>query len=609
MNIEVLDKQTIDKIAAGEVIERPSSVVKELLENSIDAKATAITLEITNGGISMIRITDNGSGIEKDQIKTAFLRHATSKIRKIEDLDELGSLGFRGEALSSIAAVSQVEVITKTHDDITGVRFTIEDGRDGEYEEIGAPAGTTFVVRNLFYHTPARKKFLKSAKTEGGYIATLAERIALSHPEVSIQFISDGKKRFQTSGNGKIMDVIYQVFGREVSKNLIEISEENDYFAVKGYIGKPVIARGNRGSEIFFVMGRYIRSNLLSKSIEDGYKLHLMQRQFPLCILYFEFKSNVDVNVHPQKLEVRFTDEKEIYEHLTNIIKEAFLTDTLIPEIRFTESDSAKKRLERYSNSIQPFETKRFEKEVNPASDPVEVKKKAPEKRVDFSDMRYSIKTDTPYERKYPHVEQQIIADLLKEERVSDIKIIGQVFNTYWLIQYEDELFIMDQHAAHEKVNFERFMEQYKNKAVMSQMISPPIVVELSVREADLLEENIEAFREMGFEIEGFGELTYKISGVPSDLYTIDIKALFITILGDLSEFKKRNDRDAVVERIAEISCKASVKGGQSLSFAEAKELIDKLMKLENPYQCPHGRPTIIRMSKYELEKKFKRII
>ncbi|MCR5666755.1 MAG: DNA mismatch repair endonuclease MutL [Eubacterium sp.] len=617
--IEVLDKQTIDKIAAGEVIERPSSVVKELVENSIDAGATIVTVEIKEGGISLIRITDNGCGIDKEQVKLAFLRHSTSKIRSVEDLNTISSLGFRGEALSSIAAVSQVELITKTPSAFCGIRFQIEDGIPGEMEEIGAPDGTTFLVRNLFFHTPARKKFLKSAQTEAGYINTLMQHLALSHPDVSFQLIVNNHPKLKTSGNGSLKDVIYQIYGREVVKELVEVTFENEVFKMSGFIGKPVVSRGNRNFEHFFVNKRYIKSQLLSKCIEDAYKLHLMQHQYPFCVLHFDFIGNqLDVNVHPTKMELRFEQPQMIYDTVMPALKDALEEKELIIE---SAPEQKKVVPQVVTRRPEPFEKKRLDQ------------------------IREQVKNDSPYERKYPeHIEsrpsfvkekvpviftkpeeekpkeikpvQQTIEDVLPEEKEyfkelkqKQVKMIGQVFDTYWLLEYDKKLYIMDQHAAHEKVMFEKFMRQYREKDFTTQMISPPVVLSLSMTEAQYLQKYMEQFLSLGYEIEEFGGNDYCIHGVPANLYGIDLKALFINLLDELSEVSKNMASDLIIEKIASMSCKAAIKGNQKISFEEAKALLNQILELDNPYQCPHGRPTLVTISQYEMDKKFKRIV
>ncbi|SDB09187.1 DNA mismatch repair endonuclease MutL [Eubacterium oxidoreducens] len=620
--IEVLDKQTIDKIAAGEVIERPSSVVKELVENSIDAGASMVTVEIKDGGISLIRITDNGCGIDKEQVKIAFLRHSTSKIRSVDDLNSISSLGFRGEALSSIAAVSQVELITKTPRAFSGIRFFIEDGIAGELEEIGAPDGTTFLIRNLFYHTPARKKFLKSAQTEAGYINTLMQHLALSHPDISFQLIINNQPKLRTSGNGSLKDVIYQIYGRDVVKELIEVSFENEIFQMKGFIGKPVVSRGNRNFEHFFVNARYIKSQLLSKCVEDAYKLHLMQHQYPFCVLHLTFQGEMlDVNVHPTKMELRFEQPQLVYDAIVPAIKESLEEQELIIE---STPLHPKKDITKPQRRPEPFEEERLKK------------------------IRESIREDTPYEPKYPeHSPQRVsfvkekepviftntvkstpstceteekfiqkkIEDYVpqiedwKEFKQREVKIIGQVFDTYWLLEYEKKLYIMDQHAAHEKVMFETFMKQYRTKDFTTQMISPPVVLNLSMTEADNLKKHMDSFTSLGYEIEPFGEDSYCIRGVPANLYGIDLKALFINLLDELSELGKNSTSDLITEKIASMSCKAAIKGNQKISFEEAKALLNQILELDNPYQCPHGRPTLVTISQYEMDKKFKRIV
>jgi len=634
--IALLTQETIDKIAAGEVVERPSSVVKELVENAIDAKATAITVEIKEGGISFIRISDNGCGIDKAEVPLAFLRHSTSKIRNVEDLLSVSSLGFRGEALSSIAAVSRVELITKTPEALTGVRYQIEGSKEIALEEIGAPDGTTFLIKDLFYNTPARKKFLKSAQTEGSYIADMVEKLALSHPDISFKFIQNNQTKLHTSGNGNIKDLIYHVFGREISASLLPVELENDLFCVKGYIGKPVITRGNRNYEIYFINGRYIKSNLLSKAIEEAYKSFLMQHQYPFCVLYFEFKSeSLDVNVHPTKMELRFDNNTEVYQLLCDGLYEVLSRKEMIPEVPVTEEKKVSVVRE-YKEAIpEPFEERRL------------------------NQIRASVHKDSPYEVKYPgftsrsdvcvaerpsfkaHAsildkvkseESYAVSDTQKQTKADDVKyenitleslssefltkdakkkhrIIGQLFKTYWLVEFEDKLFIVDQHAAHEKVLYERTMSTLKEKEYTSQTISPPIVLSLDAQEILMLEKYKDQIARMGYEVESFGGKEYMISAIPANLFHVDMKDLFIEMLDDFSNLSGRETPELILEKVASMSCKAAVKGNQTLSYSEFDALVEELLTLDNPYNCPHGRPTIISMTKYEIEKKFKRVI
>lgn len=643
-NIEVLDQQTIDKIAAGEVIERPASVVKELVENAIDARATAITVEIKEGGISFIRITDNGWGIEKEQVPLAFLRHSTSKIRSVEDLLTVSSLGFRGEALSSIAAVSQVELITKTAQGISGVRYVIEGSKEKTLEEIGAPDGTTFLVRNLFYNTPARRKFLKTPQTEAGYIGDLMERLAMSHPEISFKFINNNQVKLHTSGNSNLKEIIYHIYGRDIASNLLEIQGENEMFSVKGFIGKPLISRGNRNFENYFINGRYVKSSLIAKSIEEGYKSFVMQHKYPFTVLHLSINGQLlDVNVHPTKMELRFSNGEVVYHFLEKLIRDTINQGELVYQVslekereaKAREEQARKERLKSEQHVPEPFEAKRLEA------------------------IRASIRKDTPYERKYPEqpviskksdmvaeqssytinqkttikqephiehklpeqaepeVQQEIIQNpvqedmrkLLDVESKKDHRIIGQIFETYWLIEFDDHLYIIDQHAAHEKVLYERTMKLLENKEFTSQTIYPPVLLTLNMQEEELLKKYVDYFKKLGFEIEPFGGKEYSVTAVPGNLFGLDGKQLMVEILDSLASFHGNEKPDMITEKIASMSCKAAVKGNQKLSMAEIEKLIDELLTLENPYHCPHGRPTIISMSKYELEKKFKRVL
>lgn len=640
--IALLSQETIDKIAAGEVIERPSSVVKELVENAIDAGSSAVTVEIKEGGISFIRISDNGCGIEKEQIPLAFLRHSTSKIKSVEDLFTVTSLGFRGEALSSIAAVSQVELITKTNGDFTGSRYLIEGSKEVSLEEIGAPDGTTFIVRNLFYNTPARKKFLKSAQTEGTYIHELMQRMILSHPDVAFKFIMNNQVKLQSSGNGNIKDIIYHLYGRDITKALLPIAHESELFKVSGFIGKPMISRGNRGYELYFVNGRFIRSQILSKAIEDAFKPFLMQHQYPFTVLYFEIDSSLlDVNVHPTKMELRFSNQQELYREVQSILSAVLVHRDIIPEVPVDTPKKNEMEAPKIEKVMpEPFEQKRLE-EIRKAvrkDSPYEVKYPArqPERREtwhaqsqpehklpvreqlhasgvtgtekELAKEAYVLREEETYGAKPEGSYEQ--GSFLKEEEMAKQKIIGQLFDTYWLVEYNDRLFIVDQHAAHEKVMYEKLKKQFEKKEFTSQAISPPIVITLSMREAEILERFKEQFTKLGFEIEHFGGAEYSICGVPGNLYRLNTKDVLIEMLDELTDgISERATADVILDKIASMSCKAAVKGSQRLSLPEMEQLMKDLMKLDNPYNCPHGRPTIIAMSKYEIEKKFKRIV
>lgn len=629
-SIELLSQDTIDKISAGEVVERPASVVKELVENAIDAGATIITVDINKGGLSKIRVSDNGCGIEKNQVPLAFLRYSTSKIRKAEDLSFVTSLGFRGEALSSIAAVSQVELITKTKDDLLGTRYVIEGALEKKLEEIGAPNGTTFIVRNLFYNTPPRQKFLKSAKTEGNYITEIVERLSLSHPDIAFGLIVDGKSKISTVGGGKLKDCIYQIYGRSITQNVIKINESSDDMTVRGFIGNSTISRGNRAYENVYINGRYVKSKLLSNAIEEGFVGYLMQHQYPFCVLFIETDTEtVDVNVHPTKLEVRIDNALVLTDLITKSIHTALhnLEDIRTEEIDYNVNDEVDVVIEGnlvdkkpyikpdYSseNSLENtlFETKLEENSIvidnnedglsNDIIEPYE-NNKLNTIKADFS----SIIKDELNNSKEDTGEQ---LSFLSEESVKKHKIIGQLFDTYWLVELEDELYIIDQHAAHEKVLYEKTLSSLADKSMTTQLITPPIIVTLSDRELSFLEENIDAFDSLGYRLEPFGGKEYAINGIPDNIYGIDPKALFMDMIGECSEISINNNSNLILEKIASMSCKAAVKGNDILSVEESKKLIDDLISLDNPFHCPHGRPTIIKMTKKEIEKKFKRTL
>jgi DNA mismatch repair protein MutL len=637
-NITVLDQNTINKIAAGEVIERPASVVKELLENAIDAKSTAVTVEIKEGGTSFIRVTDNGCGIPKEEVPLAFLRHSTSKIKSVEDLFTISSLGFRGEALASIAAVSQVELITKTSVGLTGTRFQIEGGEERSLEEIGAPEGTTFIARNLFYNTPARKKFLKTPSTEGAHVAELVEKLALSHPEVSIRFIQNNQNKLHTSGNHNLKDIVYTVFGREIASNLLEVTVNKPQVSIHGYIGKPVIARGNRNYENYFINGRYIKSSIISRAIEEAYRPFMMQHKYPFTMLHFSIESEMlDVNVHPTKMELRFRDGEMVYHMVYQAVSSALAHKELIPEVELEKKEEVKQNLseKRHEPSPEPFERRRLmameqqaateEKKDTAYAFPKRLTPPQPsfvKERDDLADNW--LKPQAPAMEKLPEapssnevpkgekgLQQLDLFDgkLLEPKARSMHKLIGQLFDTYWLVEFNEQLFIIDQHAAHEKVLYEKTMGTLKTMEYISQLVSPPIILTLNQNEEILLKRHLKYFTDMGFEIEPFGGKEYAVRGVPANLFSIAKKELLIEMIDGLSEDGSSHNPDMIYERVASLSCKAAVKGGHRLSAAEANELIDQLLSLENPYACPHGRPTIISMSKYELEKKFKRIV
>ena len=725
--IKLLDQYTIDKIAAGEVIERPGSVIKELVENSIDAGATAITIEIKEGGMSFIRITDNGCGISKEEVPVAFLRHATSKLQTAEDLLKIASLGFRGEALSSIAAVAQVELITKQADALTGTRYQIHGGKEISNEEIGAPLGTTIVVRNLFYNTPARKKFMKTPATEGSYIYDLVCRMAMSHPDISFKFIMNGADKLFTSGNGRLKEIIYHIYGRDITNNLLEINASNDQVKITGYLAKPSISRGNRSFEDYYVNQRYIKSNILTKAIEDAYRTFVMVHKFPFTVINFEIDpSLIDVNIHPAKRELKFINEPDMYDFTYISVRKALLFKELIPTVTPGKDKRPETLAERkVEKRPEPFETNRRATELPPQpARPTQQEKPSmpmqqatsnipaqsmqpttsvsgqtassimqstpeladvqskPDRAVqpDVSNIQpnpehfaspviMQNRNNSPIEIQYLKEDNQSgknIADNMVAENIvpyltqpaktalnpaeasvqtnetseqkkqepitpeAKIKyeqmdmfedkfltpeakkkhrIIGQLFKTYWLIEYEDKFFIMDQHAAHEKVKFEELMANYKNKTAIPQYLMPPAIVSLSGTEAEFLRENLEFFQNLGFQIEGFGGKEYKLSAVPANLFGLDGRELFLEFIGELSENGQKQTIDTFISKLSTMACKAAIKGNTSISFKEADTLIDQLMKLENPYTCPHGRPTLISMTETELEKKFKRIV
>lgn len=716
--IKVLDQNTINKIAAGEVIEKPSSVIKELVENSIDSGATAVTVEVKGGGLSFLRVTDNGAGIKKDEVKLAFLRHATSKLVTVEDLLSISSLGFRGEALASIAAVAQVEMITKTADDVTGLRYQIHGGKEISSEEIGAPGGTTIIVRNLFYNTPARKKFMKTDATETSYIYDLMCRICMSHPEISFKFIANGTDKLFTSGNGKLRDIIYHIYGRDITSNLLEINAENDYMKISGYIARPCISRGNRSFEGYYVNHRYIKSAVLTKAIEDAFRTFVMIHKFPFTEINFQVRPDLlDVNVHPTKMELKFANSQDIYSFTYNAIRETLLFKELIPDVApgkdpkpetFKQRDVGKapeafenKRREAIVRAEertvpqsqpeqhrpaepqnQPEQLRSAETQTSPqqlcpiepqtSSQPVHPvieiidetsssnnkgsdvidnnKMEKPAGNYIYADRNNDLERDIVQNRNVvnespaytapaparpsvtaatqdstvsaasaaayieeagkKYVQQDMFQEkFLTKEAHAKHRLIGQLFKTYWLIEYDGKFFIMDQHAAHEKVKYEELMENYKNKKIYSQYLMPPAVVTLSAAEIEFLHENMDMFEALGYQIENFGGREFKLNAVPDNLFGLDGRELFIDFIADASSSAKKVTIDTFIHKLSTMACKAAIKGNTEISFKEADALIDQLLKLENPYTCPHGRPTVISMTEAEIEKKFKRIV
>ncbi|MDE6024434.1 MAG: DNA mismatch repair endonuclease MutL [Lachnospiraceae bacterium] len=646
--IKLLDQTTIDKIAAGEVIERPSSVVKELLENSIDAGSTAITVEIKEGGLSFIRVTDNGCGIPKEQVKTAYLRHATSKIETVEDLSYITSLGFRGEALSTIAAVSQCEMVTKTAGSITGVKYVINGGVEEELKEIGVPEGTTIVVRNLFYNTPARKKFLKSSMTEASYIADLVLRIALSHPDISLKLIVNGQAKISSSGNGDLKNTIYELFGRDITSNLIAVSYEDSEIKIGGYIGKPFIARGNRGLETYFVNNRFIRSNVVNRAIEEGYKTFVMQHKFPFTVLNIELPTEkCDINVHPTKMEFKYDNEKQLFEVITHTIRDALNGKEIIPK-ETTPVSTQKESTDKKPKPAEPYEVNRMEKYTPKATKSHEIERTEhhtpkPDIRAGKYSPTYKIleslkkneekikksEENVPEPLNYAEqIENSVMRDkgvqyaassngqvsmfdddFLTPKAKEKHRIIGQVFGTYWLMEYEKNLYIMDQHAAHEKVKYEELMSTLKGREVLSQQLMPPMIITVTYAEHQAILDHYDMFMKIGYDIVEFGGNEFKINAVPSNIYGIHGRQMFMEFVGSLINNSGYITDDIFIKKLSTMACKAAIKGNTQISLPEANALIDKLLSLENPYTCPHGRPTIISISEQELEKKFKRIV
>lgn len=681
--IKVLDKTTIDKIAAGEVIERPSSVVKELLENSIDAGASSITVEIKDGGLSLIRVTDNGCGIPKDEVRTAYMSHATSKIERVEDLSSICSLGFRGEALSTIAAVSQTEMITKTVENLTGVKYVIHGGQEIDFSDVGVPDGTTIVVRNLFYNTPARKKFLKTPMTEGSYINDLVLRIALSRPDISFKLIVNGQSKIDTSGNGNIKDTVYQLFGRDITMNLVEIKYADDNISMEGYIGKPFISRGNRGLENYFINRRYIKSGIINRAIEEGYKTFVMQHKFPFTVLYFTLPADkCDVNVHPTKMEFKYDNERELFEIVSRTVRETLTHKEIIPKESSADrtSRTAREETGKSEKPPEPFETERKSTPVKTSMIPqgnVRAGKYSPTYRIlealkqqekaaeikkpentgepetkdagEYNAALHLLKDGgvkyepskpadtkpadiqaTEAETHRPHINRAVGAyirngqaakeitgeqaslfddDFLTEKARKKHRLIGQLFDTYWLIEYEKNLYIMDQHAAHEKVNYEKLIHNLHEKEVYSQQLMPPMVITVSFAERQAIMDNFDLFMKIGYDIEEFGGNEFKINAVPSNLYGLHGREMFLEFVGSLVDNAGYMSNDVFIRKLSTMACKAAIKGNMHISFAEADALIDQLLQLDNPYTCPHGRPTIISISESELEKKFKRIV
>lgn len=649
--IKLLDKETINKIAAGEVVERPASVVKELIENAIDAGADNITCEIKDGGKSFIRITDNGSGIAKEDIEIAFLRHSTSKISGEADLNNIRSLGFRGEALSSISAVSKVEMLTKRAEDFLGNRFVIEGGAVKSFEEAGCPDGTTFIVRDIFFNTPARRKFLRTAATEAGYINDLMNRLAVSHPEIAFRFINQGKTVLFTNGNGNEKDALYSIYGRDVAANLIAVSYQSEAISISGYIGKPVNARGNRVCENYYINGRYSKSPLVTRAIEEAYKGYTMQHKYPFTSLHFVFPmEKLDINVHPAKMEVRISDGDFYFAKIYQVVNDALRSSNMIVESSVgSESGNTGRnaaaaaeqtaRIETLSEIPQSFEINRMEsakaevlrEEENYGAvkaDGAGIADKTEEKPKDtlYAAPRNTENTEHTEKAEkngaagadmvlnggtagFEQLSFDVKDEFMQDMNAENFRIIGQLFATYWLIEMQDSLFIIDQHAAHEKILYERTMKRYREQKTVSQQLYPPIIVTLSLAEEDVLNRYADYFKKLGFEIDHFGGREYAITAIPCDLFRFTGDAFFHDVLDQLMNSPMKGDIDIVMDRIASMSCKAAIKGNETYSILEAESLLKELLKLDNPYHCPHGRPIIIMMSKRDIEKKFKRIL
>lgn len=664
--IHVLDDTTIDKIAAGEVVERPASVVKELVENAMDAGAHAVTVEIKEGGIEFIRVTDDGDGIEHTQVRNAFMRHATSKISSVADLMCLNSMGFRGEALSSIAAVAKVELITKTKDAITGTRLCLEGAREMAFEEVGAPNGTTFIVRNLFFNTPVRRKFLKTAMTEASYITDLLEHMALSRPEISFKYVLNGQTKFYTNGDGDLRAIIYRIFGRDIANELMAFQAVDENIVIEGFLGKTALNRANRNFENYFVNRRYVKSKILSKAIEEGYQPYMMQHRYPFCVVHITVPpESVDVNVHPTKMEVRFSNQNSIYKLIADNISEFLSQQEMILQATLGQDKKSKKKEEKKQEAPEPFEKERrladtvanaanllredtgYNRGKNDTSvifassyddaktekEPFFVDNRAPIQPQSSSvtansqpnPVQNKILGAPPKENDMQNsgiikAKDQIIVEkpeqlnffdekLLTREAKQEYRIVGQIFDTYWIIEYRDKMLMIDQHAAHEKVKYEQILKKVEANEVYTQTLTPPVVISVTPKEADIINSYAKYFEELGFEIEDFGMNAFAIRGVPLDLFSYQIKDLFEEILTQMSESPVKGVPQIIREKIASMACKAAVKGNNSLSFSEADRLIEQLLELDNPYNCPHGRPTIISMSKYEVEKKFKRTV
>lgn len=658
--IRLLDAKTINKIAAGEVVESPKSVVKELTENAIDADASSVTIEIKEGGISYIRISDNGSGIPKEQVKEAFLRHATSKMTQIEDLEHIFTLGFRGEALASIAAVAQVEMLTKTKEEETGTRIVIHAGEIQEIEDTACREGTSITVKNLFYNVPARRKFLKKPATESGYVSDLVNKIALGHPEVAIHYINNGNTVLHTAGNNDPKTAVFYVYGKEAANSMLPISYQKGEYAVSGLIGKPELCRANRNYENLFINGRFIKNPVVSAAVEDAYKTKLLIGKFPVFVLNLEVApAQVDVNVHPAKLEVRFKSDDEVYEFFYAAVAKALQETVLIPKAVLEKKPKERlpqaeqqtlaelpQRVEQPKEEI-PKATEIPSKEIPlPKSEGVLLSEEERERLLRTAEEKPKqtvqsgrsvdellkrtpkaegfAQTAVPYRKEEPKPIPKAEQPLQKEEQPAvseqeeknaepkkaffqEYRIIGQVFRTYWIVEQGDCLYLIDQHAAHERVLYEEFMKKFKEEKIASQRMLMPLMLNLTPMETEVLRSNRELLESFGFELEEFGE-KYALRATPHLLQNPTEVGFFTDILDRLTEERISNVYDTKLLAVATMACKAAVKGHDVLSTREAEALIHQLLALEHPFTCPHGRPTIIELTKYEMEKMFKRI-
>ena len=608
MSIKILDNKTISKIAAGEVIENPSSVVKELVENSIDASARHIIVEILDGGTGLIRVSDDGLGFDKNDIEIAFEQHATSKLIDISDLENIKSFGFRGEALSSIAAVSNVTLISKMNNDNNsyGYKLSVDFGYKSSIERVAANDGTCIEVKDLFKNVPVRKKFLKSSSKENALIEDVVIKFALVREDISFELIIDGKRKFFSSGDSNLKNVVYNLYGKDIVNNLLDVNCEYDGIKIKGFIAKPIIARNTRNDEIYFVNCRYIKDKTISKAIEGAYEEYLMQHKFPLVILKIDIDSSkVDVNVHPKKMEVRFSNDEQVYFAIYNAIHDALKNIELIHDEKLV-NDTIDKYLVIDSDTIDKStkETSATNYEIKKVANDID---SMPSMSSAINrDLKGGINLSNLYSKLSNNFEEK---PFIQKSLSEDHKYIGQVFNTYILVEFDNKLYIIDQHAAHEKINFEKIMKAYHDGKVLTQKIFPSIILKLTPIQFEAVISNIDDFKKIGYEIESFGDNDIKVDSVPYNIFNIGNEKLLMDMIDSFSDDKNKEQYDSIIEKIASISCKKAIKANHVLSENEVKQLLRDLFALDNPYNCPHGRPTIISLSKQEFEKKFGRIV